>query len=311
MRIFISSNSKNLAAKLAEFQYTATVEAEYGDDVVEGSVLTLAHHGPRKDQPNPCLHPNSENGSINISSRPGDLTSDMWIPIQAIGISHVDLDTIGGVAALMGKKPGPENFWKLAAWIDSNGPHRGGDHPAYNDHKDHLNAYYAFSETNKYWPPKDGSVADVTELVEKTTTMLTDILYGMEVPGITPVGVPMVASEWIEKGREWFKRLQEIELRSLIEEGRVRIFASDQFCSAFYRNGDGSIADATVVYSTKSGAISLAFEDGGKRWNAARILQELFGPEAGGHAGIAGSPRGKRMNFAQFNMVVEKIRILI
>lgn len=34
----------------------ATVEAEYGDDVVEGEILTLAHHGSRSNNPAPCTH---------------------------------------------------------------------------------------------------------------------------------------------------------------------------------------------------------------------------------------------------------------
>ena len=40
------------------------------------------------------------------------------------------------------------------------------------------------------------------------------------------------------------------------------------------------------------GSITLSFEDGGEKFNAAVIMREFFGPEAGGHAGIAGSPRG-------------------
>lgn len=308
MKVFISNNQKNLAAKLAEFQITATVEAEYGDDVVEGSAITLAHHGPRKGNQNPCLEPNFITESWTGESP------------QAIGISHIDLDCLGGVAAIMGKKPGLEPFWKLAAWVDSNGPHRAADHPAYNDCKDKLNAYYAFADANRYWPPKDGSVADVTELIEKSIIALTEILDGIPRPAAEVIEImdransgsgtiiPNNPSSWIEKGREWFKRLRDTEERSLIDEGRIRIFASDQFCSAFYRNSDGTMADATVVYNTKSGAISLAFEDGGKRWNAAKILQDLFGQDAGGHAGIAGSPRGKRMNFADFNSTVVKIR---
>ena len=35
--------------------------------------------------------------------------------------------------------------------------------------------------------------------------------------------------------------------------------------------------------------------DGGKELSAKNIVQELWGPEAGGHPGIAGSPRGKEM----------------
>lgn len=42
-------------------------------------------------------------------------------------------------------------------------------------------------------------------------------------------------------------------------------------------------------------AAPLAFEDGGKQLNAKEIVQELWGPEAGGREGIAGSPRNVEM----------------
>ena len=35
--------------------------------------------------------------------------------------------------------------------------------------------------------------------------------------------------------------------------------------------------------------------DGGKRVSAKELVQELWGNEAGGHTGIAGSPRGQEM----------------
>ena len=49
MRFVLSSDPRKLAAAIAN-QPSATVEAEYGDALVEGSVLTMAHHGPRTGQ---------------------------------------------------------------------------------------------------------------------------------------------------------------------------------------------------------------------------------------------------------------------
>lgn len=293
MKIFCSNNPKNLAAKLAEFEHTATVEAEYGDEVVEGSVLTLAHHGPRKDQPNPCL---------NRNVGPTEWAND-GVPLEAIGVSHIDLDCLGGVAAIMGKKPGPQSFWELAAHIDSNGPHRAADHPTWNENKAQYYAYCAWARENQYWPPKDGSVEDVTERVEKAIGFLENLLQSEYSGAWMSEGI-----EWIEAGAVFEKKLAEDEARCLIEAGRIRIFAGDVFTAAFYRNADGTVADATVSFGTKSGAITLAFEDGGKQYNAAKIMQELFGPEAGGHAGIAGSPRGKRMDFGDLAAVVLKLK---
>ena len=302
MKIFCSNNAKNLAAKLAEFKLFATVEAEYGDEVVAGSTegLTLAHHGPRAGNPNPCL--------ANFSGR--------LQAIEAIGLSHIDLDTLGGVATLMGKKPGPDSFWQLAAHIDSNGPHRAADFPLWDDHADNVPLkaqYYAYcawarEKENQYWPPKDGSVEDVTDRIEKAIAVLSEIFTTRDHFGDKRDDGLVVSSPWVQCGREFEKKLAEDEARCLIEAGRVRVFAGDVFTAAFYRNADGTVADATVSYGTKSGAITLAFEDGGKKHNATEIMQMLFGPEAGGHAGIAGSPRGKRMDFGDLAAVVLKVR---
>ena len=87
---------------------TATVEAEYGDMVIEGEVATLAHHTKKYAQnPAPCNTPNVpvlEDGSTIV-------------------ISHIDLDTLGGIAALLGIKPDDPEFWKVAEFLDLNGVH--------------------------------------------------------------------------------------------------------------------------------------------------------------------------------------------
>lgn len=55
-----------------------TVEAEYGDDCVEGKEITLAHHGSRSDNPAPC------NTEVEPLER------------GTIVLSHIDLDAVGG-----------------------------------------------------------------------------------------------------------------------------------------------------------------------------------------------------------------------
>lgn len=83
-QIFIANNVEALEA----VNPTHTVEAEFGDSVVEGSSVTLAHHGKRAEN-----LPTVENTTI--------------------GISHFDLDTLGGVMRCLGVKDydGP---WKEA-----------------------------------------------------------------------------------------------------------------------------------------------------------------------------------------------------
>lgn len=94
IKFLVSSSQVNLATAL-EGKTSATVEAEYGDLVVEGSVLTLAHHGPRSGNSCPCLVENRPQGEQSI---------------EVVGLSHMDLDTIGGCAALLGLKPDAPGF---------------------------------------------------------------------------------------------------------------------------------------------------------------------------------------------------------
>ena len=105
MKILISANPEALKKELDNFSKTVTVEAEYGSVVVEGTELTLAHHGDRSGNPAPCLH----EGKVDC---------------DAIGLSHVDLDAMGGVLAVCGRKPVAPSFWELAAFVDVNGPHK-------------------------------------------------------------------------------------------------------------------------------------------------------------------------------------------
>ena len=58
--VLISNNADNLEATLKTFNRTATVEAEYGERVVEGTEFTMAHHGPRAHNMCPCLYNNKD-----------------------------------------------------------------------------------------------------------------------------------------------------------------------------------------------------------------------------------------------------------
>lgn len=58
---------------------------------------------------------------------------------------------------------------------------------------------------------------------------------------------------------------------------------------------------------TPFNAITLAFEDGGKRFNAQEIVQQLWGNEAGGRAGIAGSPRNWNLSKDELNKEFDKL----
>ena len=103
----MNDNTKVILAPTKELAETthadATVEAEYGDYCIEGKTVTLAHHGSRSSNPAPC----------NADVKPLDISKP-----QTILISHIDLDTLGGIMALTGEKPYDPSFWAAAEKID-------------------------------------------------------------------------------------------------------------------------------------------------------------------------------------------------
>lgn len=322
MKIIISNNAEALRSALSIFSSTATVEAEYGSTVVEGSVLTLAHHGPRAGRPCPC--------SIDPLPRMG---------VEVVGISHVDLDTIGGIMAVMGTKPMTcvestydssyvDLFWALAAQIDLSGVHKvdtegeewkdslevevDGEEVTVGDL---LNAWWAFSESpeGRVFPPRDGSAVEVDLSVH--FKVITTLLKGGE--DFRPL---------IRRGREWAEKKEALEEDSFVRAGEgVVLRHAEEFVNHLYthategcpRCGGTGVTDfgmgerctecfgmgapsthvfrAVVALNTKFKSVTVSLADPVEGVSCRDIVQRLWGPEAGGHAGIAGSPRGREM----------------
>jgi hypothetical protein len=263
-----TKNIKVLIAPTAELarelvnteNISATVEAEYGDICIEGKLATLAHHGSRSANPAPC------NWEVTPLSN------------GTILVSHIDLDTVGGVLALMGLKPEDTDFWKGAEFIDVNGVHHIHELPT--ETQDKLNAIYAWNATREN--KRITEVTDVTESILEWLEILEPVL------GTNP------DIEWIAKGKEWAEKVTtEVESKLVSETETVRAFVTDSvFCSASYYSPKlQKVCKATVVLNTKFNAITVAFADGGKEHSAREIVQALWGEEAGGRDGIAGSPR--------------------
>jgi hypothetical protein len=88
------------------------------------------------------------------------------------------LDALGGCLALLGRKPEADAFWALAAHVDVRGPHRLGEAGASEGDLARLHAFWAWSAENRVFPPRDGTVADITEAVEAAGEALGRILGG-------------------------------------------------------------------------------------------------------------------------------------
>ncbi|AVF28883.1 hypothetical protein [Paenibacillus larvae] len=254
----------------------ATVEAEYGEHVLEGSFVTLAHHtGDWAKNPAPCYTPN--------------------VPVLSAGtivVSHIDLDTIGGIMALIGKKPEDKGFWSAAEYIDLNGPHHGYKFP---DQLPKLQAYWAWNFSQPR-APRYTEVTDVTNVVLEHISTISRVISG--------------DSKLLATGEKWASETSTKVEGCLVEENEhYRVFVTDDvFCGAAYFSPRFQKIIPTIVsMNTKFGSITISMEDGGKHASAKEIVQSLWGPEAGGHAGIAGSPRGEKMTLSDLVQAVERV----
>jgi hypothetical protein len=279
-KVLLSSSPEALRAALAPYASTATVEAEYGDVVVEGSLDTLAHHGPRAKNPAPCLRENRELG------------------VECVGVSHLDLDALGGVLAILGRKPEAEGFWKLAAYVDTHGPHRLGEAGAEPVDVARLHAFWAWSEMHRVFPPRDGGVLDVTDRVEEAKRALVAILDGDQ--------------SFLRAGEEFARREEELNSSSFVQVvGEVIVRVSPAFVNHLYATPDGRICRGVVSFNATRGEITASLAEPVPGVSCRKLVQELWGPRAGGHDGIAGSPRGERRSLEDLQAAAERLASLV
>ena len=304
MKIYIANNADALNA----ITPNATVEAEYGDLVANGSILTLAHHGSRAGRPCPCSLPNFPE-----------------LGIETVGISHVDLDALGGLMAIMGQKPDQHdwvrNFWAVAAQVDVMGVHKlpqidlGG--VAEDAVMDSLNAFWAFSESpeGRVYPPRDGSVAEID--LNHHFNVLKILLAPTWEPcrgGIDDwehqayCGCPDLEGQetWlsderrrlIEAGRKWATTKEALAEASYsgTAGADVLLRVSEQFVNHLYTH-NGKLHAAVVGFNPTRGTVTVSLADPVEGLSCGDFVKSLWGSEAGGHAGIGGSPRGRVLTF--------------
>jgi hypothetical protein len=267
-KIFLAPKKEDVS-----FKPHATVEAEYGNDVIKGEIITLAHHvGEYKSNPAPCV--------VDVEPLEGG----------NILISHIDLDTIGGLLAVMGQKPDHPGFWEAVAFIDLNGRHH------LNKLPEAIHPYIkgAWAIDAKYRRRFD-ELTDVTDLVFKYANDLQRLLDGDK--------------ELIRQGEEEFAALQAKQEACLVEEDEfVRLFRTETVpcSSAYYSPTLRKVVPFIVVYNDKWKSVTVSCEGG--QLNVGEFVKTLWGEGAGGHAGIGGSPRGQEMSFEDAKEAVMKIK---
>lgn len=262
MFVYMSCDAAKLSAEMNKHARTATVEAEYGDILVMGNIATLAHHGKRSGMPCPCLREN------------------IRLELDAIGISHLDLDCLGGILSLLGVKPDKDSFWSLAAWVDNNGPHRAKESPdATDENMKMLWAWWAWKEEHELYPPRDGEVVEISDELAPYRRAIEGIFEGRK--------------DMLEAG-DVFRRKEEVLNNSsyLVDlYHSVIIREHDNFVNHLYITPDGKVCDAVVSLKKKTGEITVSLAQPHPEIDCGDFMQKEFGPEAGGKDVIAGSPR--------------------
>lgn len=259
---------------------TVTVEAEWGGMVLQGSVFTACHHQPgQEDWPAPCNNPSIP--AINSGT---------------IVLSHIDHDCIGGTFRAMGYEelfmPEFHSFWKLAEDADKNGPKVIVNHSK--EDQDRLNAIWAFLKTLPF-TPRD-AISDVTETILKCRNIFLRILNGDK--------------ELLEVGSQWVEYNKALDTNSLVStNNRVQKRIITELDPATGRPGfvnhlyGDDVAIATYVEPL--GTITISLKDPIEGVSCREIMQELHGPEAGGHDGIAGGRREGGHTMEEFENTYE------
>jgi hypothetical protein len=272
-----------------------TVEAEYGSHVVEGTTFTAAHHqatGPFAGrhlggtQPSPC-----NNEAIPALSE------------GTILISHVDLDTFGGVLRAMGKSHlfhmVNQRFWDLAEFVDVNGGHKLHLSGAVPSDIDALYAFWAWSRSTLPQFSRE-VVTDVTEHVKAAGCALDAILRGN----------PTL----LDEGRVFRAQQDALNSASFVSLhdspfGKVIVRKHETFTNHLYMVPGGEVNAAVIIaFNTEANTITVSFADEIPGVSTKDLVQSLWGSEAGGHAQIAGSPRGVTMTFGQVHDLLTALK---
>ena len=281
-----------------------TVEAEYGSVVAKGSVYTAAHHQPgMEDLPAPCV-------DENIPT----------LDEATVLVSHLDLDTIGGVLRVFGspvmdKAP---SFWKLAAFVDKMGPHKLGESGASETDIKRLYAFWAWIKENvKHFSRDEATI--ITGTILDCEAVINEIIDGS-----TSLGT--LSDKWIQPDllRDGeIMRQEEMKLNrstfitaSKIDNVIFRITSFKEgdgqgFCNHLYNDPDGKTYAGVVAWDKFGGSITISLADSIEGVSCREIIQNLFGPEAGGHDNIAGSPREAKMTWADAMRCVKMLEFAI
>ena len=277
------------AALANEVNANVTIEAEYGSVVAEGTVYTAAHHQAGMEHlPAPC--------------------NDQNIPVLDDGtvlVSHLDLDTFGGCLRTLASSNdlfngNYQSFWNLAHFVDINGAHKLGQSGANDLDLLRLHAFWAWKRANVPYFSRD-EVTDVSTFVSTAGDILRKIFAGDD--ALMDAGRKLIEDTKI-LNKNTFKDIN----------GNVVVRVTDEekgFCNHLYNTIEGQTFMAVAAYNKTYGTITVSLADPVEGVSCREVMQNLFGPEAGGHDGIAGSPREKQMTMEEFEQTANELSNLL
>jgi len=242
-KVIISKNNERLL--IAE--PNVTVGAEYDDAIVEGTMTTIIHR--------PCT---GYNYSVNEE-------------YVTIGINHFDLDILGGILRVLGKKDiRHELFWKLVSEITIRGVYQIESisnvfNISYriNDIVDFLEKVYAFlawNQKNELCILSKHDVIDCTDYINMAIEALDKIFDGDE--------------DLLKAGDVYIKHCHHRNQASYVENyGNVLLRCSDEYVNDMF-DYDGSVYDAIVAFYPKVGYIAISLECRSDGFSCSEFMKE-------------------------------------
>lgn len=205
-------------------------------------------------------------------------------------INYFDISVLGKIASLLGKKNKDAIFWNVAESIEQK--------ELYNLYKieDKLKekyfAYLAYQEAHRI--NNITQKHEITDIILKYIEIIDKILDGDE--------------KLIKQGQKWEKEIQDkISTTLIYENENIRVFnTSEVFFNslAYYSEKQEKVIPCTIIRDETNKAISISMADDGEEFPAKKLVQELWGNEAGGYKGIATSPRGQKMTVKDLQKTV-------
>ena len=258
----------------------ATVEAEYGDICVEGNWQTLAHHTTNyKNYPAPCARKDVQpldNGVILIS--------------------HLDLDTLGGIMLLEDEQAMNDTFWESEALIDTQGVLA----EKFLSKRDQflMRTYWAWETKlldQQYLINPEYLVLDVTDSVELRISFIKMMLKECH----TEEEQKLLQHHY----NEFQTDLNAFLSTCVYEDSKLRIFVSQTTQHYLSHLKDDELIETCVTLNQHKGTLTIS--DISQTFDCKVFMQDVFGENAGGQFRVAGSPRDEVMTPNDLKRMVE------